>query len=102
MYFNLITVNSRRNNNNTEAEKKIDNEIKINQNDDINTQKDKNNKKKGGIEKSISGVLQNINTKIMPLFLFVLNVTIKNIKENWEILNKIRSNINSPKKLSNI
>ena len=64
--FLLITVNSRRNNNNIEAEKKIDNEIKINQNDDINTQKDKNNKKKGGIEKSISGVLQNINTKNNP------------------------------------
>ena len=64
--FLLITVNSRRNNNNTETEKKIDNEIKINQNDDINTQKDKNNKKKGGIEKSISGVLQNINTKSNP------------------------------------
>ena len=68
----LITVNSNKSYNEIKSDKKTENnEIKIekfnNYNEELtqytNLNKDKNGKKKLIIEKSISGVLQNINTK---------------------------------------
>ena len=70
----LVAVNSNRNNNIANTEKKADNEIKNekynNRNEELNQfnlgQKEKGNKKKSIIEKSGSGVLQNINSKNNP------------------------------------
>ena len=70
----LITVNSNRNNNVNNLDKKMENENKIekynNRNDELNQfnsgQKDKKNNRKLVIEKSGSGVLQNITAKNNP------------------------------------
>ena len=67
----LITVNSNKNNNPNNSDKKFENENKNEKynmhNDELNQfnsgQKDKMNKRKLVIEKSGSGVIQNINTK---------------------------------------
>ena len=70
----LITVNSNKNDNGNNTDKKFENENKNEKynvhNDELNQfnsgQKDKMNKRKLVIEKSGSGVIQNINTKNNP------------------------------------